>query len=342
MTVSRFFVRFSVSGSASVAAALVLVLTGAGLSQRIDWSGQDLLRAGYVGQAAPADGALADGAAASPEPALSGVGLRNMLAAETAFSVPALARADVSPAVRSVPDAGIVPDMDPPVSGTRVLWTPFEQDRVRIAYLELLSSMQEAAMMDADAVSGPVRDAGTGGNVAGTGVAPVVASSGQAPDGDDSVTPVAVARTDVANVKNPASGEVAKGGLVAPIPHVRMLRGGGPEQVDPIVTASLTADGETGAGGRVKPPVAPIPMPAFMRPVVPVAPRNLDLIAPARDVSLDHMVAVDAPGSWPRRLDQINMAVLDEHVGQEGTHRFRPLRRFRRLPNGFILVLAGN
>ncbi|HHS82729.1 MAG TPA: hypothetical protein ENJ68_04340 [Devosia sp.] len=308
MTVSRFPVRFSISGSASVAAALVLVLTGAGLSQRIDWSGQDLLRAGYVGQAAPSEGMLVENEVASPEAAPSGVGLRNMQAAEAAFRFPALARTDVSPAVRSLPDAGAMPGVTPLLPGVPLRWTPFEQDRVRIAYLELLSSMQEAAMMGGDGVPGPIP----------------------------------AARADLADMENPASGEVAKGEPVAPIPHVRMLRGDGPEQVDPIVTASLTAAGETGAGGHATPVAAPVPMPAFMRPVVPVAPRNLDLIAPARDVSLDHMVAVDAPGSWPRRLDQINMAVLDGGQVQNGQHRFHPVRRFRRLPNGFILVLAGN
>ncbi len=52
--------------------------------------------------------------------------------------------------------------------------------------------------------------------------------------------------------------------------------------------------------------VAPVPAPFALRPVLPVRPAGVAVIQPARAVSVDHLVHVDVPGSWPRRLDQVN------------------------------------
>ncbi len=62
------------------------------------------------------------------------------------------------------------------------------------------------------------------------------------------------------------------------------------------------------------PGVAPVPAPLSHRPVLVVYPASYDLIRVARSVSGDPLVHDDAPGSWPRRLDQVNALAGAEQI----------------------------
>lgn len=87
-----------------------------------------------------------------------------------------------------------------------------------------------------------------------------------------------------------------------------------PENVveeDALTTASIALEKTTSAITQVEtaiiaPVLIPIPAPANLRPILSVQPVSVVVIQPARTVSVDHLVHVDVPNSWPRRLDQVN------------------------------------
>lgn len=87
-----------------------------------------------------------------------------------------------------------------------------------------------------------------------------------------------------------------------------------PENVveeDALTTASIALEKTTSAITQVEtaiiaPVLIPIPAPANLRPILSVQPVSVVVIQPARTVSVDHLVHVDVPHLWPRRLDQVN------------------------------------
>lgn len=73
-----------------------------------------------------------------------------------------------------------------------------------------------------------------------------------------------------------------------------------------------------GSSMQVLPTMVPIPMPVHQRPHIAVVPRGVEIVTPARSVSVDPMVHDFAPGSWPRRLDQVNArANVEDYVTAE-------------------------
>ncbi len=130
--------------------------------------------------------------------------------------------------------------------------------------------------------------------------------------------------------------------LIPPIPHERgqlvaVVNDENVENVEQFV--SVPVENLFPASERFA--VAPMPVSANLRPVMVVHPQSVAIVQPARDVSLDRLVHVQAQGSWPRRLDQINSADNDNifmrNWGRNGPKNGSSLSR---LPNGFILVTA--
>ncbi len=63
----------------------------------------------------------------------------------------------------------------------------------------------------------------------------------------------------------------------------------------------------------------PVPAPISHRPVLAVYPRDVALIRSARLISGDPLVHQLVPGSWPRRLDQINaLASVEKYIVAQG------------------------
>lgn len=76
---------------------------------------------------------------------------------------------------------------------------------------------------------------------------------------------------------------------------------------DALTTASIALEKTTSTIARAEVAIiAPVPAPASLRPILRVQPASGAVVQPGRAVSVDHLVHVDAPRSWPRRLDQVN------------------------------------
>ena len=65
---------------------------------------------------------------------------------------------------------------------------------------------------------------------------------------------------------------------------------------------------------------APVPAPVSHRPILTVYPRDVALIWSVRAVSGDPLVHQLVPGSWPRRLDQVNaLASAERYIVAQGS-----------------------
>ncbi len=144
--------------------------------------------------------------------------------------------------------------------------------------------------------------------------------------------------------------------LVPPLPHVRgqvphgsssAAGNGAPPARGQIISASIMVIGpvvlpEPDVQAPLSVPlVAPVPAPRSARPILPVFPASVSMMRSVQDVSGDPLVHVDAPGSWPRRLDQINALALRGQMaggGQAGHSDY--VSSYQQLPEGYVLVGA--
>lgn len=86
--------------------------------------------------------------------------------------------------------------------------------------------------------------------------------------------------------------------------------------------------------------VPPIPASVSLRPIMPVYPANVAVIQVARSVSGDPLVHDQVPGSWPRRLDQVNaLAGAEQFIVAQGTQASLFLRDWVEVRLGNRIIL---
>lgn len=290
-----------------IAATVILGVSGLAFSQNIDWNESVSLFSDGLDVFGPPVPASSNDTMLVQKPDLA---LQNVEAAENQF--------DFVDGFDPMDFSALTPVESAAVAVPASVDTVTDEERLRVVYAQYLESLLAG------------QSALNAGDVAGARHVEVEQSV------IASAEPVEVELSEIF-----PGIEVEYLDLVAPIPHVREpLK---PVQISSVVNVPIeslipTIKSVTNTGL-----VAPLPAPISARPVLAVQPANVVIVQAARDVSIDHLVHVDVQGSWPRRLDQINIASQNNIFMQNWGQPRRPfVRSYRRLPNGFMMVVANN
>ena len=135
--------------------------------------------------------------------------------------------------------------------------------------------------------------------------------------------------------------------IVAPVPRARIasldVSSGLASSSGVVALGYFPVPAQSGLNNVASPIVAPVPSPASMRPVLEVRPVDVSGVRAMGGVSVDRLVHVDVPGSWPRRLDQINALRSARNLAENRDgQRLANADTHQRLANGMVLVGTNN